>query len=420
MKVLVLGSGAREHAIAAHLQKSRSVERVVLAPGNALAASEVETAGVNATDPADVLRLVRAQALDFVVVGPEAPLLAGVVDALEAEGVLVLGPRKAAAALEGSKSFAKRTMQAAGVPTARFASVTSLDEAERFLAQAPGAYAVKADGLMAGKGVIVCDDGAEAVSAARELLGAGQGRLVIEQRLRGPEVSLIALCDGRELRLFPLARDHKRLLTGDRGKNTGGMGAFCPVVLGEREFEKQPIEDATALAARCIAPVLAHMAREGIPYRGFLYAGLMFDEGRPYVLEYNARLGDPETQVLLHAFAGDLSEAFLAAARGELSQVTFPAQSGAAACVVLAARGYPDAPALGDAIEGLERARARPDVRVYGAGVAEKDGRLVTAGGRVLSIVGHGESVAVARARAYEAVADVSFAGMQHRSDIAG
>jgi phosphoribosylamine--glycine ligase len=419
MNVMILGSGAREHAIAVALKRSRVVKQVFLAPGNALSSLDVTNVACNITDPDAVLALVRSTSTDFVVVGPEAPLLAGVVDKIEGFGVPVLGPRKDAALLEGSKAYSKRAMIEAGVPTATHHTFKDLSECLEHMRRHPAAYVVKADGLMAGKGVIVSDDVQGAMAAARELFSGGQKVVVIERRLRGKEASLIALCDGFDYRLFPIARDHKRLLTGDKGKNTGGMGAFTPVVLSQTEFDHRPVLSDDQLAQQAILPILKWQRRKGSPFRGFLFAGLMFDDGKPYVLEYNARLGDPETQVLLTALDGDVLPAFYAAAHGDFADTDWPTASLASVCVVLAAEGYPDAPQSGAVIRGIGAAK-ETGAQVFGAGVAREGDALVVSGGRVLSVVGHGATVSEARAHAYAACKHISFAGMQFRTDIAG
>jgi phosphoribosylamine--glycine ligase len=418
VKVLVLGSGAREHALCVAVKRSRAVSQVLIAPGNALTALDAQNVPCAITDPNAVLQAVLAHGVDFVIVGPEAPLLAGVVDRLVGYGVPTLGPSQDAALLEGSKAHSKRAMIEAGVPTATHHAFKDLDACLEHMQVHPAPYVVKADGLMAGKGVIVCDDVEQSRAAANELFDGGQKQVVIERRLRGKEASLIALCDGFDYRLFPIARDHKRLLAGDKGKNTGGMGAFCPVVLST-EFEDRPVLSPEALAEKAIAPILAWQRRRGALYRGFLYAGLMFDEGRPYVLEYNARLGDPETQALLTALDGDLMPAFYAAAHGDFADAEWPEPVGAAVCVVLAAEGYPDAPKAGAKICGIEQAKAQPNVAVFGAGVTREGDAFVASGGRVLSVVAHGSTLGEAKQRAYAGVRCISFDGMQFRTDIA-
>lgn len=419
MKVLVLGSGAREHALAVAIKRSRAVTDVLVGPGNALTALDATNVPLAITDPDAVLQAVLDHRVDFVVVGPEAPLLAGVADRLLDYGVPVLGPVKDAALLEGSKAHSKRAMIEAGVPTASYHTFKDLDACLEHMQIHPSPYVVKADGLMAGKGVIVCDDVEQSMAAARELFDGGQRSVVIERRLRGKEASLIALCDGYDYRLFPVARDHKRIGTGDTGKNTGGMGAYCPVVLSEIEFEDRPVLDDAALGEKAIAPILAWQRKRGAAYRGFLYAGLMFDDGRPYVLEYNARLGDPETQALLTSLDGDIVPAFYAAAHGDFGNADWPDPTGAAVCVVIAAEGYPDAPKTGAVIKGIGKAKDQPFVCVFGAGVAKSGADFVTSGGRVLSIVGHGATIAEAKQRAYAAVRCIEIAGMQYRTDIA-
>lgn len=419
MNVLVLGSGAREHAIARRLSESRTVNLLLVAPGNALIASEQQTCALNPVDGAAVVDLCRSKKIDFVVVGPEAPLMTGIVDHLQQAGIAALGPSQVAARLEGSKNYAKAAMTEAGVRTASYASFTDEQLALDWVSQHPGPQVVKADGLMAGKGVLMCDDEQTAVAALRELFGQGQRRVVIEEQLAGPEGSLIALCDGENYRVFPLARDYKRIGTGDVGKNTGGMGALTPLA----GFDNQ------ALGEVAIAPILRYQAARGAPFRGFLFAGLLFNRAsgqngqlprHPHVLEYNVRFGDPEAQVLLSSNSTDWLELFYGAAVGKLSTHSVLEPVGAAVGVVLAAGGYPDQPLLGAAIEGLERAASLPHVSVFGAGVSGERGAYRVAGGRVVTVVGQGATVALARERAYAAADEIHFSGQQRREDIAG
>lgn len=419
MKILVLGSGAREHALAWRIAQSRSVQKVWVAPGNALVGLDFELVPLVITDPEAVVALARALVVDLVVVGPEAPLLAGVVDALGAAGFLAVGPTRAAAALEGSKGYAKKTMLAAGVPTPRFELFDSSLAAKEWLAEHPGRHVVKADGLMAGKGVILCESQSSAFMAVDELFALGQRAVLIEERLVGREASLIALCDGERYRLLPLARDFKRIGTGDTGKNTGGMGAYCPVHLTKEEIGRKRPSDAE-LAELAIAPILRQQHEQGSPFRGFLFAGLLFHQRRAQVLEYNCRLGDPETQSLLTAIDGDLVPALFGAAVGDLREAEFPSLCGAAVTVVLASAGYPDAPVLGAPIVGVGAAKRHPHVQVFGAGVTLDGGTLRVSGGRVLSVVAHGASVAEARGRAYAAADEIDFEGSQRREDIGG
>lgn len=403
----MLGAGAREHALAWRIAQSRSVSAVGIAPGNDLAALDHDTLPCLLNDPQAVCAAVREYRADFVVVGPEVPLVSGAVDALMRAGVPVLGPTQNAAELEGSKAFAKEAMRRAGVPTAEYDAFVDVASARRYVRERGGALVVKADGLMAGKGVSVCSTTAEAERAVEELFASGPSRVVIERRLPGPELSLIALCDGEHFSLFALSRDYKRVGTYDEGKNTGGMGALCPL----------PRKDAAALGELTIAPMLHYMRGQGMPFRGFLYAGVMFDGANPHVLEYNVRLGDPETQVLLMAMEDDIVPSLFGAAQGKLEPL--PRVCGAAVCVVLAAKGYPDTPELGARIVGVAGARKHPHVRVFGAGIKREGSGMVVSGGRVLSVVAHAATVGEARARAYAAADEIHFEGMQRREDIA-
>lgn len=419
MKVLVVGGGGREHALAWKIASSERVDEVLVAPGNAGTAREagVRNLAVSATDVDGLVAAATELEVGLVVVGPEAPLVDGLVDALDARGIPAVGAPAAGARLEGSKAFAKEIMDAAGVPTARYARVTTADEVHAFCDAFDGqALVVKADGLAAGKGVIVCDDVATARAAAVEMLaertfGDASASVVLEERLHGPETSYIVLTDGENFAALPTSQDHKRLLDGDEGPNTGGMGAYSPAPFVDDALAAQIERDV-------VVPTLAELRRRGIPFRGFLYAGLMLTERGPMVLEFNARLGDPETQALMTALDGDLVPALEACARGDMNGVTLPGQR-ASAVVVLAAEGYPKSAVKGPAIEGLAAAAERADTRVFHAGTRlDDDGTVRVAGGRVLGVTAWADTPAAAVRRAYEAVADVSWPGMQHRTDI--
>jgi phosphoribosylamine---glycine ligase len=427
-RVLVVGSGGREHALAARLVRDDGVDAVVMTPGNPGMAALGHCAGVAADDVAGIVALARAEDIDLVVVGPEVPLVAGLVDACEAVGIAAFGPRAAAARLEGSKAFAKSVMDAAGVPTARWVATSSRAEAlaalDRFAA--PGVpWVIKADGLAAGKGVVVTDDRGEAEAAvdaalvARRFGDAGT-TLVIEEFLAGPERSLFAVCDGEDAVLLAPAQDHKRAYDGDEGPNTGGMGASCPVdgfALGEPHVD--------ALRDTVIRPVLRELARRGTPFRGLLYAGIVDTAAGPKVLEYNVRFGDPETQVVLPRLTSSLVDLLWASATGSPATddgvTTVPVTFGddVAVTVVMASAGYPERSSHGDVIEGLAEAEALPGVQVLHSGTARDDaGRLVTAGGRVLAVTALGTDLEQARGLAYTAVARIRLEGAQHRTDI--
>ncbi len=418
-KVLVVGSGGREHALALRLLDSPSVQEVIVAPGNAGTAFTQPVPGkVLRGASGDVVELARREAVDLVVVGPEGPLCDGVVDALAAAGVLAYGPSRAAARLEGSKVYMKRFAERHGILTAPYAVVEAaadLEQAVRSFAEPP---VVKADGLCAGKGVVVARSHDEAIAAGREMLsgqrfGAAGRSVVLEARLSGSEASIHAICDGERAVLLPAAQDHKRIGDGDTGPNTGGMGTYCPAPLVTPEVWRTVERDV-------VERTLAGMAAEGVPFRGTLFAGLMIDDaGRPHVLEFNVRFGDPETQVLMNTIDGDLAAVLEAAAHGRLEHAALRPNGQSAVCVVLAAAGYPDAPSKGDVISGLDRAGRVDGTRIYHAGTALDGDRLVTAGGRVLGITGYGATLAQAHARAYQAADLVAFSGKQMRRDIA-
>ncbi|RYZ40409.1 MAG: phosphoribosylamine--glycine ligase [Myxococcaceae bacterium] len=410
MKVLLLGSGGREHALAWKLAQSPRLSRLLCGPGNAGTARWGTNVPLQADSPEAVVSLARREGVDLVVVGPEAPLVAGVADALAQVGIPCFGPVAAAARIEGSKAFAKEVMAEAGVPTAAFRVFTDAAQAEAYAVE-QGRIVVKADGLAAGKGVIVAPDAQAAREAVRAVAALGQAgqRMVLEELLEGEEVSLMALCDGERYVLLPLSQDHKRVGEGDTGPNTGGMGAYCPA----------PFLTAGQLAQvgeQVIAPTLAVLRKRGTPLRGVLYAGLMLTASGPKVLEFNARFGDPETQVLMMQMDEDLLPLLDACAKGTLEPRTLAQNTGYSVGVVLAAEGYPETPRKGQRIEGLE---AVPfNAPVFLAGVAKQDGALVTAGGRVLTVCARGEDLAKARERALAAAELVRFEGKHFRRDI--
>jgi phosphoribosylamine--glycine ligase len=399
VKVLLVGSGGREHALAWKLGQTRALE-LHAAPGNPGIARYGDCHPVRADDAEGLLGLAGAGGLevDLVVIGPEAPLVAGVGDELRHSGIAVFGPSKAAARLEGSKTFAKEVMRAAGVPTAATMAV----------ARPP--CVIKVDGLAAGKGVFVCRTQVELDDGLRQAAGYGGG-LVIEELLEGEEVSLFALADGRDALALAPAQDFKRLADGDEGPNTGGMGSFSPVP----GLDGQEVAELVDSIHR---PVLAELAARGTPFVGLLYAGLMLTEDGPRVLEFNCRFGDPETQSILPRLEGDLLGALWAAASGELRGVSLAAADAAAVTVVLAAAGYPQQPATGTPIHGVEEAESAGAL-VFHAGTALRDGRLVTNGGRILDVTALGPTVTEARSAAYEACEAISFEGMRMRRDIA-
>lgn len=410
MKVLLLGSGGREHALAWKLARSPKLSALLCGPGNPGMVRLGTQVALKPDVPEAVAALAKREKVDLVVVGPEAPLVAGVADALAAEGIACFGPVAAAARLEGSKAFAKEVMAEAGIPTADFQVFEDVAAAEAY-AVARGKIVVKADGLAAGKGVIVAPDVASARAAVRAVaaMGPASQRMVLEELLEGEEVSVIALCDGERYVLLPPAQDHKRVGEGDTGPNTGGMGAYCPAPFLSAEALEQVGKDV-------IAPMLAVMRRRGAPFRGALYAGLMLTRSGPKVLEFNARFGDPETQVLMLQLGEDLLPLLDACARGQLEPRPLTLEPGASVGIVLAAEGYPEAPRRGQEIQGLEAVPAGASVFV--AGAEAKGNAIVTSGGRVLTVCARGANLVEARARAYEAVAGLRFEGMHFRRDI--
>jgi phosphoribosylamine--glycine ligase len=415
MKVLVIGSGGREHALAWALARSPRVSELLIAPGNAGTAACGENAPVAADDLDGLLRLAEVRGVDLTIVGPEGPLAAGLVDRFRAAGRPIFGPTAAAARLESSKAFAKAFMRDHAIPTAASAVFRDFAAARDYLHVLGGPVVVKASGLAAGKGVVVCDGPAEAEAALRQMMvervfGAAADEVLIEERLAGPELSLLAFCDGATVVPMVPARDHKRVFDGDRGPNTGGMGAYAP-----------PPDADAALVARItnevLHPTVAGMVATGAPYVGVLYAGLMLTADGPKVLEFNCRFGDPETQAILPLLASDLAEALLACVEGRLSADLVRFQTGACATVVMAAPGYPGAYPTGAPIEGLAEAEAARAL-IFHAGTARRDGRVVTAGGRVLAVSATGPDAPAAAARAYEGVAHIRFEGAQYRTDI--
>jgi phosphoribosylamine--glycine ligase len=415
MKLLVIGSGGREHALAWKLACSPRVSRVFVAPGNAGTAREEGLANVALTSIPDLVRFAREERIGLTVVGPEAPLAAGIVDAFQAEGLRIFGPTQAAARLESSKEFAKRFMRRHGIPTAEFACFDDPVQAHEYVERRGAPIVVKADGLAAGKGVVVAADLAQAHAAIDAMLverrmGAAGARVVIEECLQGEEASFIVVADGRTALALASSQDHKRLYDGDRGPNTGGMGAYSPAPVVTPEVHARVMREV-------IRPALAGMAQEGTPYVGFLYAGLMIGpDGSAKVLEFNCRLGDPETQPIVLRLKSDLAALLESALAGALEPFELEWDPRVALGVVLAAQGYPEAPRTGDVVHGLPE--PQEDVRVFHAGTALADGRVVTSGGRVLCVTALGPNVRSAQRRAYEVAERIRFEGMHYRRDI--
>lgn len=417
LNVLVIGGGGREHAICRALSRSPRLKKLFMLPGaGGAAALGVNVPGA-ATDLKLAVSVARRERIDLTIVGPEDPLAAGIVDAFEAEGLRIFGPSAAAARIEADKAFAKSLLRQCASPTAEGRVFTDFAAAREYLASRDEPLVVKAAGLARGKGVFVCPNPAEAEAVAERMLvkrafGEAGAKIIIEERLVGREVSLLALVDGHTIVMLESAQDHKRLLDGDQGPNTGGMGAFSPAA---------PIDEKTRreIETLIFVPVVDALLREGIRYRGVLYAGLMLTPGGPKVLEFNCRFGDPEAQAILPRIKGDLLDVLDLATRGRLDQVEIEWDSRAALCVVLAAPGYPDEPTIGAPIQGLSEVGEQEDVAVFHAGVRRVGSQWLTAGGRVLGITALGETLAQARVKAYGAVERIHFAGMQYRRDLA-
>ena len=417
MKVLVVGGGGREHALAWKLRQSAGVTEVLVAPGNAGTATEPGLRNVNvaADDCAGLLALAQREAVDFTLVGPELPLVAGLVDDFTAAGMPCFGPSKAAAQLEGSKAFSKDFLQRHRIPTAAHATFTDVDAASDYVRNQGTPIVIKADGLAAGKGVVVATDEAQALAAVNDMLsgnvfGEAGHKVVIEEFLQGEEASFICLCDGVNAIPFASSQDHKARDDGDKGPNTGGMGAYSPAPV------VTPDVHATVMR-EVIEPTLAGMAKDGAPYVGFLYAGLMINgEGRPKVIEFNCRFGDPEAQPVMMRLRSDLLHACQAAVAGKLADVQLQFDPRVALGVVMAAGGYPGRYESDDVISGLDKELA--DTKVFHAGTRQQQSEIVTAGGRVLCVVGLGEDVALAQARAYERLDLIGWRNRYFRNDI--
>lgn len=420
MKILVLGSGAREHAIILALRAETAEHEIFAAPGNAGIAQDATLVALDPLDGAAVTSFANTHAIDLVVIGPEAPLVAGVADVLRERGIPVFGPGKAAAQLEGSKAFSKRIMDAAGVPTGRAVRAATVAEVEAALDEFGAPHVVKADGLAAGKGVIVTSDRAEALAHASHYLP--EGPVLVEEFLSGPEVSLFFLSDGDTVRALSPAQDFKRAYDGDEGPNTGGMGAYSPLPWLADQFGSEA-EFVSLVTDQIALPVIRQLDAEGTPFIGLLYAGLILTESGVRVIEFNARFGDPETQVVLPRLVTPLSELLFAAASGTLEDQPQPEFSDdVAITVVLASEGYPESPQTGRPIEGLADAAAVDGIHIAHAATAGPDapgGDLLATGGRVLSVVATASDFAAARAQAYDAIGRIALEGSHFRTDIA-
>ncbi|MBU2548795.1 MAG: phosphoribosylamine--glycine ligase [Proteobacteria bacterium] len=416
MKILVVGGGGREHALAWKLAQGPRVEKVYCAPGNAGIAGQAECVAVGAEDIGGQVALARDKAVDLVVVGPEAPLTLGLADRMAEAGIRVCGASAPAARIEGSKGFAKDLMKKYGIPTAGYAVFEEYGPAAEYIRSRPAPIVVKADGLAAGKGVLICPTTRDAVEALDQIMkarafGSAGDRVVVEDCLVGEEASFLVFTDGRTIKPMPTSQDHKAIYDGDQGPNTGGMGAYSPAPVVTADLHDEIME-------RIMRPTIEAMAAEGCPYKGVLYAGLMIGENGPQVLEFNARFGDPECQPLLMRLKTDLAEIFEAIIEGRLSDVEVEWDERAALCLVLASGGYPGGYEKGRVISGLDQAGRVEDVMVFHAGTAERDGRIVTSGGRVLGVTALGPDVGQAIDRAYTAAEMISWPDMYYRRDI--
>jgi len=417
MKALVLGAGGREHALVYALKKSSFVDEVIAAPGNGGISKMVEVFPLNPVNSKEVLELSLTQKVDIVVIGPEAPLVAGVADMLRKEGIKVYGPGRAGAMLEGSKAFAKRFMNDCRIPTAPFDVCSSFDQALEALKKRTPPFVIKADGLAAGKGAFIIDDTTEARNILDQLLVKGvlgeSGRtVVIEDFLAGYEITAMAITDGRTYRMLPLSQDHKRAYDGDKGPNTGGMGAYSPLPQVDDTL-KAKIED------EVVKPTVEGLKRKGIDFRGTIYAGLMIHEGSPYVLEYNVRFGDPEAQVVIPICDVDWGRIFVSCAGGNLEESALINAARSGVGVVMASGGYPDKYETGYPIEGLDALEGKDDVIAFHSGTRMEGGKFLTNGGRVLTVVGLADDLKEARDKAYHAISSITFKDAHYRRDIA-
>jgi phosphoribosylamine--glycine ligase len=416
MKVLLVGSGGREHALAWKLSKSKLLKKLYIAPGNPGTGQVGENVEIGDSDIAGLVKFARQQEVGLIVVGPEDPLAMGLVDAAAAARIQAFGPEKGAAALEADKGFAKKVMHANAVPNAEGRTFESFQDAKAYIASRETALVVKATGLAKGKGVFVCDDPADAILAAERIMnerifGEAGNSVIVEEKLVGEEASILAFVDGRNIYVMESSQDHKPIGDGDTGPNTGGMGAYSPAPVVTDKIMSQ-------IEREVLVPVVDGMNRNGTPYRGVLYAGVMITAGGPKVLEFNARFGDPETQPILMRMQSDLLEVMLAVCEGKLDKVTLQWDPRPAVCVVMASGGYPGSYEKGKEITGIENAERLGDVKVFHAGTKRQDGKLVTSGGRVLGVTAVGATVAEAQKKAYAAVDCIAWEGAYWRKDI--
>ncbi len=417
MRVLLIGNGGREDAIAWKLAKSKELKKLYIASGNPGTARWGESVALKVEDNAEIVKFAQENKVELVIVGPEDPLADGVVDALEAAGIKAFGPSKAAAQLEADKSFSKQIMRSSSISTAEGRTFTRFEDAKAYIASRDEPVVVKAAGLAKGKGVIVCNEPSDGILAAEKIMvdkifGSAGDKVIVEDKLIGEEVSILAFVDGRSIYVMESAQDHKPIGDGDTGPNTGGMGAYSPAPVVTDAMMSQ-------IEREILVPVVDCMNRNDTPYKGVLYAGLMITAGGPRVLEFNVRFGDPETQPIMMRLKSDLLEVCLAVCEQKLDQVTLEWDERPAICVVMASGGYPGDYEKGKIITGISEAEQLKDVVVFHAGTSVKDGKLVTAGGRVLGVTAIGETIADAKKQAYEAVGKISFEGAQYRRDIA-
>ena len=417
MKVLLVGSGGREHALAWKLSQSKLLKQLYITPGNPGTAQHGTNLDIADTDIDGVVKFARDEKVDLVIVGPEDPLAAGMVDAVTAAGIKAFGPVAAAAALEGDKAFAKKIMNAHAVPTAESRIFNDFPAAKAYIASRESALVVKATGLAKGKGVFVCDEPADAILAAEKIMtdrifGDAGNQLLVEEKLLGEEASILAFVDGQNIYVMESAQDHKPIGDGDTGANTGGMGAYSPAPIVTEKLMRQ-------IEREVLVPIVDAMKRNDTPYKGILYAGLMFTPGGPKVLEFNVRFGDPETQPIMMRLQSDLLEVMLAVCDGTLDEVTLKWDPRPAVCVVMASGGYPDAYEKGKPITGIEQADQMQDVKVFHAGTTSENGQVVSNGGRVLGVTALSKSIAETQKHCYEAVKLIEFDKAYYRSDIA-